>query len=328
MWGAEMGVNEHGVAIGNEAVFTREAVPKHGGLLGMDLLRLGLERAATAEEAVAVMRELLSRHGQGGQCGYEDRGFRYSSSFLVADPGGAWVLETAGRDSAVEKVSGARAISNGLTIAGFAARHSDRLKTSVSACRLRRQRTESFAQSAETPRDLAHALRDHGATPWPEYEWFRGAMRAPCMHAGGLLAASQTTASFILELGAGGVRGWATATSAPCLSVFKPFRVGEPLAIGPVPGREPDDSLWWSHERLHRLTMRDAPRLLPLFAGERDQLERRFFDTELDRQAAWDEARAATARWTGLVAAAAGADRRPFAIRRYWRRQRAVRPAD
>src|SRR5262245_36254106 len=50
LWGLEQGVNEHRVAIGNETVFAREALGSRG-LLGMDLVRLCLERARTADEA-------------------------------------------------------------------------------------------------------------------------------------------------------------------------------------------------------------------------------------------------------------------------------------
>ncbi len=73
MWGAEMGVNEHGVAIGNEAVFTRMPYRRDGVLTGMDLLRLALERSGSAEQAVETIVALLYDHGQGGRCGYRDR---------------------------------------------------------------------------------------------------------------------------------------------------------------------------------------------------------------------------------------------------------------
>lgn len=39
MWGAEMGANDHGVCVGNEAVWTREAITPGEALLGMDLVR-------------------------------------------------------------------------------------------------------------------------------------------------------------------------------------------------------------------------------------------------------------------------------------------------
>ena len=61
MWGAEMGVNEHGLAIGNETVFTRVPYEKRPALTGMDLLRLALERAATAQKAVHIVTDLMEQ---------------------------------------------------------------------------------------------------------------------------------------------------------------------------------------------------------------------------------------------------------------------------
>ncbi len=105
MWGAEMGVNEHGVAIGNEAVFTKIPYVKDGSLTGMDLLRLGLERGSTAYEALMVITGLLSTYGQGGNCGFQHKLY-YHNSFIIADPQTAWVLETAGPQWAARQVQG------------------------------------------------------------------------------------------------------------------------------------------------------------------------------------------------------------------------------
>ncbi|KAJ9589848.1 hypothetical protein L9F63_017003 [Diploptera punctata] len=119
MWGAEMGANESGVVIGNEAVWTRLSGPEDSDekLLGMDLVRLGLERASTAEQAVEVISALLERYGQGGPCSDVIPDFTYHNSFLIADPREAWVLETAGTVWAAEKVTaGCRNISNALSI--------------------------------------------------------------------------------------------------------------------------------------------------------------------------------------------------------------------
>lgn len=87
MWGAEMGANEFGVVIGNEAVWTKvdEEEDEEEGLLGMDLVRLGLERASTSRQALDVITSLLETHGQGGACAQNDPGFTYHNSYLIAD---------------------------------------------------------------------------------------------------------------------------------------------------------------------------------------------------------------------------------------------------
>lgn len=320
MWGAEMGANEHGVVIGNEAVFTREPLAERG-LTGMDLLRLGLERGASAREAVEVIARLLEVHGQGGGCGHEDRSFGYHNGFVVADPSGAFVLETAGRRWALEEVRGARTISNGLTIEPFARCFADPVRSGVADAPRRRSRTEARARRARNAADMMALLRDHGAGHRdPHYARSNGAMAGPCVHAGGLVASSQTTASWVAELDALETRHWVTGTAAPCTGLFKPVRVGEPLCLGPAATDGADaESLWWRHERLHRRVARDPARLLPLYAGERDALEARWREAPPEPAKAFAEGDRRLARWEARVAEASREDVRPGWVRRHWR---------
>lgn len=330
MWGAEIGANEHGVAIGNEAVFT--LAPRQAtGLTGMDLLRLALERASTAIEAVEVITSLLEQHGQGGGCGHEHRNFSYHNSFIVADAKGAYVLETAAREWALEPVTtGTRSISNGLTIAAFAEGRTERTRTRFSRSRERRAITEAGAADAQSAADLAAVLRDHGTgSAVPHYSLLTGGMGAPCMHPSGLAAASQTTASWVSELTSTGARHWVTATAAPCTGLFKPVRVAEPLDLGP-PATDVFDArcLWWRHELLHRRCLADPARLLPRFAAERDEVERRWFVAPPEPGVAFAEADRLLARWTDEVWRDDVRDSRPRRVRRYWqvRAERAELP--
>jgi len=321
MWGAEIGANEHGVVIGNEAVFTRQPHAK-SGLTGMDLLRLALERADSARAAVDVIVALLGEFGQGGGCGHEDRSFTYHNSYLIADPTGAFVLETAGAFHAVEAVRGARSISNGLTIPGFAEEHSDTVKTWASRCRVRQPRTQALAGGVRAPADLAAILRDHGEGRGglPDYGWLTGGISAPCVHPGGVAVNSQTTASWIADLRPDAVRHWVTGTAAPCTGLFKPVEVGTALQLGPAPTDRADaESLWWRHERLHRRVIRDPIRLLAVYAAERDDVEARWFDEPPPSSDAFTAGDRLLDRWLGDVAAAGGGDTRSWGLQRFWR---------
>lgn len=325
MWGAEMGANEHGVVIGNEAVFTRGSVDREG-LLGMDLLRLALERASTAERAVEVLVDLLERHGQGGSASHDHPGFRYHNSFIVADRDGARVVETAGRRWAVEVVTGrGRSISNGLTIPSFAKAHADPVRTRIASARARRARTEPAACAASGVADLFAALRDHGPVGSPRWSPVNGALSAPCAHAGGLVTATQTTASWVTDLRAteAAPQHWATATSAPCTSLFKPVDLEHPPTGGwaaPAANRFDDEVAWWRHERLHRLTLHDHSASTARFEAERDRIEQAWLTDRPDPATAFAEAEAAESRWLDDLLAARLPDRRPRWLRRLWKK--------
>lgn len=293
MWGAEMGVNEHGVVIGNEALFTKGGGVKKPALTGMDLLRLALERSITAAEAVDCITGLLETHGQGGNCGYSHT-FYYNNSFLIADRSETWVLETIGRDWAAKRFDGPAAISNGLTlhadwdmvsarftrVKDLAAEKSDPLVTGFSkAARRRTCVLDGMEQLTDnsTIRDVFGILRSHGdSNGWPDDSLTANTV---CMHAGfGPVRIDQTTGSMAVDLSNGRLDVWISGTSLPCISMFRPVHFGD-YAGDTVISSEID---WREREVFNRNVMFCAEDFVQEFKGLRDQLESRFTRLPVD----------------------------------------------
>ncbi len=353
MWGAEMGANEHGLAIGNEAVFTRFPVPRVG-LTGMDLVRLALERCRGASEAVDFMIEMVGRYGQGGGCGFRNRRFRYFSSFAIVDPREAWILETAGPFWAAERVHGLRTISNALSTGdGFDRMHpdaytyarrkgwcgsardfqfarcfADRRYGILSGAAARAQCTRRHLQAAGdglSSGAVFAALRDHnGRAPAAGLT-----MTSPCAHAHWSPArrTGQTTGSMVSRLLPTGSSHWLTGTSSPCLSVFKPVPLGsEPLDTGTAAGEGYDGrSLFWLHERLHRRVMLSHETLAPALEPDLAMLQERAVaasgDPAGEAQRVWDEHLGLLTEWVERVEGYGAPVTASAPLRAYWARQ-------
>jgi dipeptidase len=309
IWGAEMGANEHGVVIGNEAVFTKVPYQKEPGLIGMDFLRLALERSKTAKEALECITSLLERYGQGGNCGFT-HDFYYHNSFLIADPGEAWVLETAGQHWAAEKVVDIRSISNRLTIGSkfdlasadlvnyaiekgwcstkedfsFAGCYSDLIFSHFSDAKKRQSTTTECLRQCRGQIDIStmfDLLRNHvNAQPnWTPAKGITGS--DVCMHAGfGPIRGSQTTGSMVAHLDSDFMTFWVTGTSTPCTSIFKPvwFEAGLPELGDEPAGIYQEGTLFWEHELLHREILRNYSININLLRNERNELEQNFVE--------------------------------------------------
>ena len=230
MWGAEMGANKCGVVIGNQAVWTRFP-PGPPALLGMDLVRLGLERGATARDALDVIVSLLEEFGQGGPCAENDPGFAYDNSFLIADSNEAWVLETAARVWVAERVpSGVRNISNRLSIRGqydlgcqdladearLLGVPCDDGSVDFAACfSVAPVEPEPGSREAWGARLLAQ--NNGGITPEMMMDILRHHESGICMHGG-----FETTASMVSRLSPGGdSTHWLTDEPNPCRASFR-----------------------------------------------------------------------------------------------------------
>ena len=360
MWGAEMGANEKGLVIGNEAVFTKMPIKKTHTLTGMDLLRLALERASTAQQGMEVIIKLLSDFGQGGCCGYEDKNLFYHNSYILADKNEAWVLETSGPFWAALKVKDGYSISNGLTIGKefdkshkglidnarqkgwlkkgqtfhFAKCYSDWMFTTFSASGFRRNTSYDLLQSQMGKIDIPLAfkiLRNHKHKNYNPGSHLL--MDSVCVHAGnGLTRNSGTTGSFVADLGKGGNIFWATGTAGPCTGIFKPIWLeGDVLPdLGPAPkGIYNPETLWWQHEKLHRSVLKDYSRV-SLYWEERDKMEtffckKVFTSAKKDRikitRQTFAKSRLATENWIKKVESHPAKNSLNPVFNLYWKKQ-------
>ncbi len=331
LWGLEHGMNDCGVAIGNEAVFTKEALPD-SGLLGMDLVRIGLERGQTAREALGVMTRLLEEFGQGGS-GYEHVQWPYNNSFIIADPSAAYILETSGRQFAWKRVSAIGSISNHIAIGadwdalsdnaveyavskGWWNRDpSERLDFSgayrsteiappqISEGRLRRsQELLEQRRGRISPETMTRLLRDHyesGTIFTPGRDPANDECYSICMHADPV---GTTAASVVAHLrGPGRPNVYWASLGNPCCGVFMPLYIdGEiPPALTRAGSEFSDDSVWWLFRRLDEYVAEDYRERTPLVQDVWTELESAFrreaADVEAEAEALQSKGRHAQA---------------------------------
>ena len=277
MWGAEIGVNDAGVAIGNEAVFTKGNYGKPA-LTGMDLLRLGLERSESAEQAVNVVILLLETYGQGGNCGYDHK-FYYDNSFLILDANKLFVLETCQKSWVVKSYPRA-SISNRLSIGAegarygggvcdFAKTHTDPLFTFFSGSKIRQGQSGCALPTLEGEADMARALRTHDANV--QNPFAQGSVSSCCMHFGAAVG-DHTTASMIARLGGSAPIVYLTGSSLPCVSLYKPYRFGNPTHPPVSNAGDGASASYWNDAEQYRRAL--IGRTIPAeFYAERDALE-------------------------------------------------------
>jgi len=295
LWGLEHGVNEKGVAIGNHTIFTRDGAADTG-LLGMDLVRLGLERGASAESAVGVIIDLIEQYGQGGS-GYADTHWPYNNSFLVADAHEAWLLEASASRWALKRArDGALSASNHVSIGSdwdrlghdtiehavawdwwpeptgvrfdFArAYRSTEVAPPVISSGRHATTCAALARGGLDVAAVQRVMRDHyeggevhvpGASPEDE-RYF-----SVCMHADPV---GTTTSSMVVELAGEAGRpllAW-MALSNPCVSPYLPIFVGTRLPQELTEGGADPDSggAWHRFKALLTEVERDFPKRGP-----------------------------------------------------------------
>lgn len=283
MFGAEMGVNEHGVVIGNEALMTK-LTPGNTGLTGMDLLRLALERADTAKKALDIILTLLETYGQGGNCGYRSK-LKYMNGFIIANASEAYVLETIERMWAWKKVETSWAMSNKISLThdydaispdlipfaikkgwtksaenfNFSKAYSDPLITWGAAGKKRELSNSHQLRLKHGElelQDLMQMLRTH--TQDPHWTPDRGLRMTVCAHAANNLTRnSESVNSLVVQLDPQNTHFncYTTGASNPCMSSYFPIFANHsalPPQYQTGKGEFEMAAYWWQMYQFHQ----------------------------------------------------------------------------
>ena len=305
IWGFEMGYNEKGLIIGNEAEGSRMKPEKAEGLLGMDMLRLALERAETAQEAICVITELLEKHGQKANASVLEKK-TYENSFILTDKHECWILETAGREWVAKQVKTMQGVSNCYSIRedidmmsenaekiarenrwldpdapfDFAKAYTGRLVGQpLGVQRFRRLNGLLAQKEIHDFNSLADILRDHhdGEIIGPRFGYTNGTFFNICMHMREWTA-SETVASLLAryddEIGI--IARYAPAQ--PCLSAYIPvYMTGNlPQKMQSAEKDFDENSLWWQMKALCLLVTVDEDAFANDVRAKLGELEKQF----------------------------------------------------
>ncbi len=322
IWGFEMGTNECGVAIGNEAEWSNVPPNDVDALLGMDLLRLGLERGATAKEALDVIIFLLEKYGQGGSCKYgvsRDQ-YSYHNTFIISDPKEIYLLETVNSHWVWRLLTDVQGISNIYAIGENYDAHSKGIidfavsqglhdpaqpfDFSKSFMLLNTRSMSGFPRAAWANKQLGNLrgslnaqnvltiLRGHFEGDTIENRWSPVSCCQPavCMH-GGEPGHCQTAATMVVEYHDTEYKEllftyWGSVCP-PCCSVAVPFyNVGYiPEKLGGGTNKYSPDSFWWKVQRMVTDIESNYERYHGFVAEVQNALEPKFRKEALDVEA-------------------------------------------
>ena len=250
----------------------------------MEIIRLALERSRDAIEAVKVITDLISSHGQG--VFENNQNVRtYDNGFLIADPKEAYIIETAGHEWVVKQINDTEGISNIHSIgtnwddiSSTAISTAESLNLKIDSPKLdfaqtfcdfdsrfdgrgefRRLRSCTYLDNIKTKIDLKEMmslLKDHsdGENSNASQDFLDS--KTICMHYPTPETDGNTAASLISELYSDNSQlpiHW-TSMYSPCLGIFLPmFIEGEIPQILSIANKDYGvNSPWWMFSQLEK----------------------------------------------------------------------------